>query len=99
MATTTTAADPSARARMGQVRVGDIITVTVSADDVYHLTVEKVIPKGQAAVTIVAKNFDNPVMTGNVRSRRYWASTHRRTTPVTTAYGRGVTVYPSNSGS
>lgn len=96
MSNATTAADPSARALMGHVRVGDIITVTVTRDDVYHLTVEKVIPKGQAAVTIVAKNFDNPVMTGNVRSRRYWASTHRRTTPVGKAYGRGVAVYPAN---
>ena len=91
-----TSLDPSARALVGHVRVGDIVTVTVAPGDVYHLTVEKVIAKGQAAVTIVATNFDAPVMTGNVRSRRYWASTHRRATPVAKAYGRGVAVYPAN---
>lgn len=93
---TTTSLDPSARRLIGQVRVGDTVTVTVAPGDVYHLTVERVIPKGQAAVTIVAKNFDNPVVQGNVRSRRYWASTHRRTTPVGKAYGRGVAFYPAN---
>jgi hypothetical protein len=92
----TTTTDPSARAVVGQVRPGDIVTVTVTPDDVYHLTVTKVLAKGQAAVTIVATNPDAPVMEGNVRSRRYWASTHRRSTPVAKAYGRGVAVYPAN---
>jgi hypothetical protein len=92
----TPTADLAARALMGHVRVGDIVTVRVTADDVYHLTVERVIAKGQAAVTIVATNPDAPVMQGNVRSRRYWASTHRRATPVAKAYGRGVAVYPAN---
>ena len=96
MSNVTAPADLSARALMGHVRVGDIVTVTATKDDVYHLTVTRVIPKGQAAVTIVATNPDAPVMTGNVRSRRYWASTHRRTTPVAKAYGRGVAVYPAN---